>query len=346
MKTNMRFIAVALLAIASSFAMSSCSDDDDKKDAADYTLQFASENDANIEVDAVTLSDTAVHIVTNAPAEALKLEKVNAQTWCSATIKSADRITITSGTNPENTDREAKYKLTAGSASLEFTIVQVGKNPENCTLSIESNALGNDPYVGYTYTDMNQGAVLSVKINTTAQRWKAETSTMASDDEWIVLKKTSGKTGTNLEATFLPNATGMMRNGTIKISGGDAESITIVVMQTSLGDATSYKLYSDVAKTKEIANGTALSFNASDIRVNGVTYYVKTDGGFFIMYCTPGTENETAADWLDATGNTEVLRIQPKNANTTNQSRSVDVVIYSNDWETELFRIPVTQKGN
>lgn len=56
--TDLKFLAIALLAVTFSFTLNSCSDDDDDKkgEEVNYTLSLASEDDALLELPTDQLS--------------------------------------------------------------------------------------------------------------------------------------------------------------------------------------------------------------------------------------------------------------------------------------------------
>lgn len=355
MKRLMNYWMIAAIAVALSMGMSSCSSDDDEgdKELPTYELKIVNQADTKLDVDPEALSEQVIKIQTNAAQKDLNLEKVNEQSWCTASVKSTTEITVKAGANPNATDREAKFKLVAGATSVTFTVTQAGMNSTGRTLSIESNDIV-EQYGTYSYMGDNTGKVVSVKINTTASRWKVITNNAMGEgdgSDWILIKNPRGKDGETMEFSLAPNVAGDVQSGSIVISAGDAEEITIYINQMGMDAATTYKLFTDDKKTQSFAKGTTLSFEASyatDAKERIKTLYVQTDGGYIALICESGTEDEVddADSWLAAGGDLDKLLINVKKNNTTGAERSLDVVIIDSDWDAELFRIPVTQKAN
>ena len=353
MKRLMNYWILAVMAI--SIGVSSCSSDDEEEgeQLPVYELSIVNEADAKLDVDPEALTEQIIKIQTNAEQKDLYLEKENEQAWCTASVKSVTEIAVRAGANPNVADREAKFKLVAGASSVLFSVVQAGKNSEGCTLSIDSRDI-EELYGSYMYTGDNSGQTLSVKINTTASRWKAVTADMMGEgdgSDWILIKNSRGKSGETMECALAPNVAGDIQSGSITISAGDAEEITIYINQMGMDAATSYKLFTDDKKTQEFKNGTALSFDATysaEAKERIKTLYVETNGGYVALICESGSEDEVDDEnsWLGAGGDLNELRINVKTNNTTGAERKLDVVIMDSNWDAELFRIPIVQKAN
>ena len=354
MKKIMNYWMIAAMAVTLTMGVSSCSSEDDEEEIAPvtYELKIVNQADAKLDVDPEALSEQVIKIQTNAAQKDLSLEKVNEQSWCTASVKSTTEITVKAGANPNTTDREAKFKLVAGASSVTFSVTQAGKNSTGCTLSIESSDI-DEQYGMYMYMGDNSGKTISLKINTTASRWKAVTADMMGEgdgSDWIQIKNPRGKNGETMEFSLAPNVAGDVQSGTITISAGDAEEIVININQMGMAPATSYKLFTDDKKTQAFANGTALSLEATyatESKERIKTLYVETDGGYIALICETGTDNEVEDEdsWLGAGGDLDHLLINVKEDNTTGAERTLDVVILDSDWDAELFRIPVTQKA-
>ena len=346
MKKFMNYWAMAVLALTVAIGTSGCSSDNNAPEPAPaYDLKLVSEADAALDVDPDALSEQIIKIETTAPKEDISIQKVTDQIWCTATVKSETEISVTAGANTASADREAKFKLVAGSSSLEFSITQAGVDPKDVTLTIESEQLTE--YSGmYSYMGQNDKAVVSVKVNTNASRWHASYNSMMGDEEGVVITKARGKNGETM-TFYLEPSMSEMTAGTLTIYAGD-QSVDITINQMTMGGATYFKLFTDEKKTEAFANKTALNFKAAfdkdDTTEHIKTLFVDTDGGYVTRVCKTGTDTEVEGDaaWLTAGGNLESLRISAT-SNTTGSERSLDIVIVDSDDWAELFRIPVTQ---
>ncbi|OYP70211.1 hypothetical protein CIK94_05110 [Prevotella sp. P4-51] len=345
MKKFMNYLRVAVVALTISMAMSGCSSSDDPAPAPTYNVSLVNESDAALDVDPAALSEQIIKIQTDAPLTDLSIQKVTEQSWCIATVKSTSEIAVTAGANTSTADRVAKFKLLAGSSVLEFSVTQAGANPQNVTLSIESEQL--QEYSGmYSYMGQNDKAVVKVKVTTNASRWHATATAMMGNDADFVITKARGKSGEEMEFYLQPSMSEMLA-GTITITAGD-QSVDITVNQMTMNGATMFKLFSDENKTKAFANKTTLNFAATfdkdDTTEHIKTFYVTTDGGYVTLVCKAGTDTEVEGDaaWLTAGGNLDALRISAT-SNTTGAERKLDVVIVDSDNWSELFRIPVVQ---
>lgn len=349
--TDLKFLAIALLAVTFSFTLNSCSDDDDDKkgEEVNYTLSLASEDDALLELPTDQLVDTVVHITTNAPAELIKVEAVeNNGSWCTAKVLNNTTISVKAGIHTESNDRTATFKITVpGAEPVEFTITQLGTDTQN-TITLSGVPMVNDIY-SYT-APYKDGAPFSFIIKTNAARWNIEIEDYNDWDDsyipWYSINKTSGRSGETVEIQFTQaNETGMMRNIMLNISAGTAEPVSISIMQNPK-PATEITVW-DADWETTIANNTLLSFNASDISTSRVEYGIEANGSIDVAICTAGTSNPITEEesWLNASygiyGN---VVISPKSANTTGADRKLDVVLKGGD--VELFRIPVVQKAN
>ncbi|MBS6267768.1 MAG: hypothetical protein KH586_02305 [Tannerella sp.] len=349
--TDLKFLAIALLAVTFSFTLNSCSDDDDDKkgEEVNYTLSLASEDDALLELPTDQLVDTVVHITTNAPAELIKVEAVeNNGSWCTAKVLNNTTISVKAGIHTESNDRTATFKITVpGAEPVEFTITQLGTDTQN-TITLSGVPMVNDIY-SYT-TPYKDGAPFSFIIKTNAARWNIEIEDYNNWDDsyipWYSINKTSGRSGETVEIQFTQaNEAGMMRNIMLNISAGTAEPVSISIMQNPK-PATEITVW-DANWETTIANNTLLSFNASDISTSRVEYGIDANGSIDVAICTAGTSNPITEEesWLNASygiyGN---VVISPKSANTTGADRKLDVVLKGGD--VELFRIPVVQKAN
>ena len=349
--TDLKFLAIALLAVTFSFTLNSCSDDDDDKkgEEVNYTLSLASEDDALLELPTDQLVDTVVHITTNAPAELIKVEAVeNNGSWCTAKVLNNTTISVKAGIHTESNDRTATFKITVpGAEPVEFTITQLGTDTQN-TITLSGVPMVNDIY-SYT-TPYKDGAPFSFIIKTNAARWNIEIEDYNNWDDsyipWYSINKTSGRSGETVEIQFTQaNEAGMMRNIMLNISAGTAEPVSISIMQNPK-PATEITVW-DANWETTIANNTLLSFNASDISTSRVEYGIDANGSIDVAICTAGTSNPITAEgsWVNASygiyGN---VVISPKSANTTGADRKLDVVLKGGD--VELFRIPVVQKAN
>ena len=127
---------IAAMAVTLTMGVSSCSSDDDEEENAPvtYELKIVNQADAKLDVDPEALSEQVIKIQTNAAQKDLSLEKVNEQSWCTASVKSTTEITVKAGANPNTTDREAKFKLVAGASSVTFSVTQAGKNSANSSI--------------------------------------------------------------------------------------------------------------------------------------------------------------------------------------------------------------------
>lgn len=349
--TDLKFLAIALLAVTFSFTLNSCSDDDDDKkgEEVNYTLSLASEDEALLELPTDQLVDTVVHITTNAPAELIKVEAVeNNGSWCTAKVLNNTTISVKAGIHTESNDRTATFKITVpGAEPVEFTITQLGTDTQN-TITLSGVPMVNDIY-SYT-APYKDGAPFSFIIKTNAARWNIEIEDYNDWDDsyipWYSINKTSGRSGETVEIQFTQaNETGMMRNIMLNISAGTAEPVSISIMQNPK-PATEITVW-DADWETTIANNTLLSFNASDISTSRVEYGIEANGSIDVAICTAGTSNPITEEesWLNASygiyGN---VVISPKSANTTGTDRKLDVVLKGGD--VELFRIPVVQKAN
>lgn len=330
--------------VALSLGTTACSSEDGPDDVF-YNLAFVDEADAALDVDPEALTEQIIKITTDASVENISVAKETEQSWCTATVKSNSEIAITAGANASTSDREAKFVIQAGLSQLRFSVTQAGVAPENVTLSIESSQL-SEAYGSYSYMGDNKSTVISVKVTTNAPRWKATASVIMGNENGIVITKARGKSGESMTFYLEPSMADML-SGSITISAGEAEA-TIWLNQMAMAAATSFKLFADDKKTSEFKSGTSLAFNATfdkdDTTEHIKTFYVTTDGGYVVLICKSGTEDEvTGSDaWLEAGGNLETLRVSAT-SNTTGAARSLDIVIADSDYENVLFRIPVTQ---
>lgn len=349
MRKFTNYFAMAALALTFTLGMSGCSSsNDDPEPAPAYELKLMNEKDAALDVDPDALTEQIIKIETTASKSDLLIQKVNDQTWCTATVKSETEIAVTAGANTASADREAKFKLVAGASSVEFSITQAGVNPKDVTLSIESSDLTDTGY-GFMLMDTeNKQNTITVKVNTNASRWTAEATDYSEEGipSWVHITNARGKNGENM-TFYLEANMDMTRNATITIHAGD-ETVDIMINQMAMSGATSFKLFTDEKKANAFANKTALNFKAAfdkdDTTEHIKTFYVTTDGGYVTLVCKSGTEDEVDAKdaWLTAGGNLESLRISAT-SNTTGAERKLDVVIEDSDNWNELFRIPVTQ---
>ena len=349
MKKFMNYCTVAAIAMAFTLGMSGCSSDDNAPEQAPaYDLKLVSEEDAALDVDPDALTEQIIKIETSAKKEDLSIQKVNEQSWCTATVKSETEIAVTAGANTATADREAKFKLVAGSSSVEFSITQAGANPQDVTLTIESDDLTDTGY-GFSLMDTeNKQNTISVKVTTNASRWTAVASDWSEEGvpSWVHITKARGKSGETM-TFYLEANMDMTRSATITIYAGDQKQ-DIMINQMAMSGATSFKLFTDSDKKAEFANKTALNFKATfdkdDTTEHIKTFYVTTDGGYVPLVCQAGTDNEVDDKdaWITAGGNLESLRISAT-TNTTGAERKLDVVIVDSDNWDELFRIPVTQ---
>ena len=338
--TDLKFLAIALLAVTFSFTLNSCSDDDDDKkgEEVNYTLSLASEDDALLELPTDQLVDTVVHITTNAPAELIKVEAVeNNGSWCTAKVLNNTTISVKAGIHTESDDRTATFKITVpGAEPVEFTITLSG-------VPMENNM--------YTYTTpYKDGAPFSFVIKTNAGRWNMTVEDWNDPEDgtytpWYSINKTSGRSGETVEIRFTQaNETGMMKNIMLNISAGTAEPVSIFIMQDPM-PATKITVW-DTDEAITIANNTLLSFSASDANTTKVEYGIDANGGINVVVCTAGTSNVITDEesWLNAYYGMGSLVMSPRSANTTGADRKLDVVLKGGD--VELFRIPVVQKAN
>lgn len=348
--TDLKFLAIALLAVTFSFTLNSCSDDDDDKkgEEVNYTLSLASEDEALLELPSDQLVDTVVHITTNAPAELIKVEAVeNNGSWCTAKVLNNTTISVKAGIHTESNDRTATFKITVpGAEPVEFTITQLGTDTQN-TITLSGVPMVNDIY-SYT-APYKDGAPFSFIIKTNAARWNIEIEDYNDWDDsyipWYSINKTSGRSGETVEIQFTQaNETGMMRNIMLNISAGTAEPVSISIMQ-DIQPATEITVYAADWETT-IANNTLLSFSASDANTTKVEYGIDANGGINVVVCTAGTSNIITDEesWLNAYYGMGSLVMSPRSANTTGADRKLDVVLKGGD--VELFRIPVIQKAN
>ena len=293
--TDLKFLAIALLAVTFSFTLNSCSDDDDDKkgEEVNYTLSLASEDDALLELPTDQLVDTVVHITTNAPAELIKVEAVeNNGSWCTAKVLNNTTISVKAGIYTESNDRTATFKITVpGAEPVEFTITQLGTDTQN-TITLSGVPMVNDIY-SYT-APYKDGAPFSFIIKTNAARWNIEIEDYNDWDDsyipWYSINKTSGRSGETVEIQFTQaNETGMMRNIMLNISAGTAEPVSISIMQNPK-PATEITVW-DADWETTIANNTLLSFNASDISTSRVEYGIEANGSIDVAICTAGTSN-------------------------------------------------------
>ena len=331
--TDLKFLAIALLAVTFSFTLNSCSDDDDDKkgEEVNYTLSLASEDDALLELPTDQLVDTVVHITTNAPAELIKVEAVeNNGSWCTAKVLNNTTISVKAGIHTESDDRTATFKITVpGAEPVEFTITHTQNTITLSGVPMENNM--------YTYTTpYKDGAPFSFVIKTNAGRWNMTVEDWNDPEDgtytpWYSINKTSGRSGETVEIRFTQaNETGMMKNIMLNISAGTAEPVSIFIMQ-------------DPMPATKI---TLLSFSASDANTTKVEYGIDANGGINVVVCTAGTSNVITDEesWLNAYYGMGSLVMSPRSANTTGADRKLDVVLKGGD--VELFRIPVVQKAN
>ncbi len=341
MKKITNYVAMAAIALTLSVGNTACSSDDPQPEA--FELKLVDEADAALDVDPTALSEQVIKIETTAKKEDMQIQKVNDQTWCTATIKSETEIAVTAGANTATADREAKFKLVAGASSVEFSVTQAGVNPANVTLSIESDQL-MESYGYYSYMGQNDKTVVKVKVTTNASRWTASATTYMGKETDVVFTKARGKNGEYMTFYLEPSVSEML-TGTITITAGD-QSTDITINQQTMSEASFFKLFTDEKKTQSFANKTSLTFNATfdkdDTTDHIKTLYVTTDGGYVPIICKSGTENEADDSWLSVGGNLETLRISAT-SNTTGAERQLDIVIVNNESYEELFRIPVTQ---
>ncbi|WP_455498870.1 BACON domain-containing protein [Coprobacter sp.] len=348
--TDLKFLAVALLAMTSSFVLSSCSDDDDKKgEEVTYTLALASEDDALLELPTDQLIDTVVHITTNAPAELINVEAVeNNGSWCTAKVKNNTTISVKAGIHTGSNDRTATFKISVtGAEPVEFTVTQLGTETQN-SITLSGVPMVNNMY-SYT-TPYKDGAPFSFIIKTNAARWSMDIEDWGNWDDtytpWYSINKTSGRSGEVVEIKFIQtNETTMMRNITLTITAGTAEPVSISIMQ-NVKPATEVTVYNE-DWSATITNNTLLSFNANDLSTNKIEYGIDANGSIDVAICTTGTSNSITEEesWLNANyGIYGSLAISPKSANTTGADRKLDIVLKGGD--VELFRIPVVQKAN
>ena len=288
--TDLKFLAIALLAVTFSFTLNSCSDDDDDKkgEEVNYTLSLASEDDALLELPTDQLVDTVVHITTNAPAELIKVEAVeNNGSWCTAKVLNNTTISVKAGIHTESNDRTATFKITVPSTEpVEFTITQLGTDTQN-TITLSGVPTVNDIY-SYT-APYKDGAPFSFIIKTNAARWNIEIEDYNDWDDsyipWYSINKTSGRSGETVEIQFTQaNGTGMMRNIMLNISAGTAEPVSISIMQ-DIQPATEITVY-DADWETTIANNTLLSFSASDANTTKVEYGIDANGGINVVVCS------------------------------------------------------------
>lgn len=344
--TDLKLLAVALLAVTSSFVLSSCSDDDDKDKEVTYTLALASEEEALLELPTDQLVDTVVHITTNAPAELIKVEAVdNNGSWCTAKVQDNSTISVKAGIHTGSDDRTATFKVSVtGTEPVEFTVTQLGTTTQN------SITLSGVPMVEnmYSYTAPYQnGAPFSFTIKTNAGRWNMDILDWNDPEDgtyqpWYSINKTSGRSGEIVEIRFIQtNGSNMMRNITLTINAGTAKPVSISIMQ-NIKPATSLTIMNESWLT-EIPNNTPLSFEANNTAADKVTFGLDADGSIDVYICTPGTSTEVTDSWLNANTGIGSLVVSPKSAN-TGAERKLDIVLKGG--ETELYRMPVTQKGN
>lgn len=351
MKKFMNYCMMAAFALAFTLGMNGCSSDDDPEQVPAYELELVSEQDAALDVDPDALTEQIIKIKTTAKKEDLSIQKENDQSWCTAIVKSETEIAVTAGANTAAADREAKFKLVAGSSSIEFSITQAGVNPKDVTLSIESSDLTDTGYGFMLMDTQNKQNTISVKVTTNASRWHAVATDFSEEGipAWVHITKARGKSGENM-TFYLEANMDMTRNATITIYAGDQEQ-EIMINQMAMSGATSFKLFTDEKKTQAFENKTALSFKATfdkdDTTEHIKTFYVSTDGGYVTVVCKAGTDTEVDEKdaWLTAGGNLESLRISAT-SNTTGAERKLDIVIVDSDNWDELFRIPVTQAAN
>ena len=331
--TDLKFLAIALLAVTFSFTLNSCSDDDDDKkgEEVNYTLSLASEDDALLELPTDQLVDTVVHITTNAPAELIKVEAVeNNGSWCTAKVLNNTTISVKAGIHTESNDRTATFKITVpGAEPVEFTITQLGTDTQN-TITLSGVPMVNDIY-SYT-TPYKDGAPFSFIIKTNAARWNIEIEDYNNWDDsyipWYSINKTSGRSGETVEIQFTQaNEAGMMKNIMLNISAGTAEPVSIFIMQDPM-PATKITVW-DTDEAITIANNTLLSFSASDANTTKVEYGIDANGGINVVVCTAGTSNVITDEesWLNAYYGMGSLVMSPRSANTTGADRKLDVVL-------------------
>ncbi len=346
---DLKFWIIALLAVTSSFVLSSCDNDDDKKgEDLTYSLSLASEEDALLELPTDELVDTVVHITTDAPAELINVEAIeNNGSWCTAKVLDNTTISIKAGIHTGNTDRTASFKITVpGAEPVEFTITQLGTDTQN-TITLSGVPMENNMY-SYT-APYKDGAPFSFVIKTNAGRWNIAVQDWNDPEDgtytpWYSINKTSGRSGETVEIKFTQaNEDSWMRNITLEITAGSADPVSITIMQ-NVKPATAITVY-DAEWTEEIANNTLLSFNASDANTTKVEYGIDADGSIDVVICETGTSKVITDEesWLNAYYGMGTLSISPRSANTTGAERKLDVVLKGG--ETELFRIPVVQKA-
>ena len=313
-----------------------------------YNLALADPKDATVTLQQSGEMKYTVKLTTTAPKEKIELLTPSEASWLTATMESAEALTLSASPNETTEDRTTTVTLKTKGAELQVKVTQEGKDAPGRTLSISCPDIP-EQWGSYSYMGDNSQKEIAITVTTDARHWQAKTANMVGEgdgSDWIILKNRSGKSGELLSFHLTPNTT-EMRSGTITISAGDAPEITIYVNQMpGEVDATEYKLYTDQSHTKPYANGTTLTVKAKydTPRDRSIRMYPVTNGGIIVKVCTPGTTTavEESTAWLTGSGNKEILNIHVKQDNATGKERKLDVVILSTGGK-ELFRIPVVQ---
>ncbi|MCD8071757.1 MAG: hypothetical protein LUE10_00960, partial [Alistipes sp.] len=136
-----RFFAI----LATAALLFSCSSDDDN--GPSYSLEFSGSSSANQTIAEDFTGNHAINISTDAPVELIQVEKLDQQSWCSLTVGAANYLLLNVPTvNDTGSERTAKFSISAGKASLTYTVTQKILH----TLSV--SGLDTDADGNYIYT--------------------------------------------------------------------------------------------------------------------------------------------------------------------------------------------------
>lgn len=354
---KMKFLS-PLLALAA-LAFVGCSSDDDNGQPAVTKLALA--DPAQAALTFVAESPEAQIITLDTDASAISVEQVLAENeskadWCVVTVQSATQIKVAPANNLAETERTAKYRISAGTVPpVEFTVTQEAAEPivpEKDELSIpEEFAMG--------VTGSGNYETIGIPVTTTAEKWTATLTSMMGDDEtycpYCNIFPNEGVSGEELTITFYPNATGMMQSGwVIELTAGNADPIQIYVMQQvpeSKDYATSVVVGREGDESSDwepipVESPYSINLSAAGGAASRQILYITADGKYDLKIVEPDTTTEVADPetcWLHGT-EAEVTWPISADKNETGAERKLDIIITGAEGVV-LFRLKVTQAG-
>ncbi|MCC8035060.1 MAG: hypothetical protein LIO77_03885 [Rikenellaceae bacterium] len=272
--------------LAAAALLLACSDDDK---GASYSLEFSGSSTADQTLAEDFTGSHAINISTDAPVELIRIEKLDQQSWCELTVGAANYLLLNvPSVNDTGSPRTAKFSISAGKASLTYTVTQ------KVLYSLSVSGLDTDDNGNYIYTAPFENAEQVVfTVETSAAGWQLEGK--ATYDDWWSVDRKSGAGGDKVTVTLGDNPS-YQRTLTLTISAEQAHDVTVIITQKEVEEpdmASYFNLYYTVTNTgqpndKQVDNYSNLSsqyYMAAEYGPGNPKskFRYETDGMFYII---------------------------------------------------------------